>query len=96
MRTNTSTITLIIGGAVLAVAGFITTVVYLFQPWRSCPYEDTAAGCAMLPLDATVMTIALFATVLGVVVVVTALFLRRVAQMSIPFHDRTPLFRSGR
>jgi hypothetical protein len=55
----------------------IFTIVYLFQPWRSCPYDDSPAACAMLPADATVMTIAMFGTLIGLVVLVLGLLVRR-------------------
>ncbi|MDQ0743009.1 putative membrane protein [Clavibacter sp. B3I6] len=62
-------------GAVLALVGAAVTVLYFFQPWRTCPYEDTAAGCAMLDGDATVMMIAMAVMLLGV-----SLFLAGVLQ----------------
>jgi hypothetical protein len=56
----------------------IFTIVYLFQPWRSCcPYDDSPAACAMLPADATAMTIAMFGTLIGLVVLVLGLLVRR-------------------
>ena len=48
---------LVTGSALFALTGAIVAVVYFFQPWRSCEYEDTSAGCAMLALDATVVTV---------------------------------------
>ena len=54
-------------GAVLTVIGAAVTVLYLFQPWRTCPYDDTAAGCGMLAGDAVVMTAAMAVTLLGAV-----------------------------
>ena len=64
---------LVTGSALFALAGAIVAVVYFFQPWRSCEYEDTSAGCAMLPLDATVMGVAMVVTVMAVGVLVFAL-----------------------
>ncbi|MDO8384154.1 MAG: hypothetical protein Q7T17_14395 [Microbacterium sp.] len=61
------------GSALVALAGAIVAVVYFFQPWRSCEYEDTSAGCAMLPLDATVMGAAMVVTLVAVGVLVFAL-----------------------
>jgi hypothetical protein len=52
-------------GAAVAVLGGATAVLFFFQPWRSCPYEDTSVGCAMLPNDAAVMVIALGIAVVG-------------------------------
>lgn len=54
----------------MALLGLATVVLYFFQPWRSCPYEDTSAGCAMLPDDAAVMLSAV-----GIAVVGAAVFL---------------------
>ena len=68
----------IMTGAFIALAGFVTSVVYFFQPWRSCDYEDTSAGCAMLADDAAVMTFAMLATVVGIGVVVGGLIVRAV------------------
>ena len=61
------------GSALFALAGAAVAVVYFFQPWRSCDYEDTSAGCVMLPADATVMGVAMVVTVLAVGVLVFAL-----------------------
>ena len=70
--------TAIVTGALIAVAGFVMSVVYFFQPWRSCDYEDSSAGCAMLAGDAAVMTFAMLATVVGIGVVVGGLIVRAV------------------
>ena len=63
-------------GAGVALIGGILTVIYLFQPWRSCSYDDTPSACAMLPADATVMAIAMWSTLVGLVILGVALFLR--------------------
>jgi hypothetical protein len=55
-------------GGILAAAGLVATIVYFLQPWRSCPYEDTSAGCAMLPADATGMGLAICVAVIGAIV----------------------------
>lgn len=65
--------TMTIVGGLLSLIGAIVTVIYIFQPWRSCEYEDSSAGCAMLPVDAAVMTAAMLATVVGVVLLVVGL-----------------------
>lgn len=57
-------------GAAVALTGAAVTVLYFFQPWRTCPYEDTAVGCAMLDGDATVMMVAIAVTLLGVILFV--------------------------
>ncbi len=59
--------------AIVALAGALVIVVYFFQPWRSCDYEDTSAGCAMLAGDATVLGIAAFTTLVAVFILVFAL-----------------------
>jgi hypothetical protein len=64
---------LMAGSALFALVGAVVTVVYFFQPWRSCDYEDTSSGCAMLPLDATVMAVAMVVTLVAAGVFVVAL-----------------------
>jgi hypothetical protein len=64
---------LVAESAVVALVGAVVTIVYFFQPWRSCDYEDTSAGCAMLPADATVMAVAMFAALAAMVVFAFAL-----------------------
>ncbi|WP_298741198.1 hypothetical protein [uncultured Microbacterium sp.] len=64
---------IVAGSALIALVGAVVTVVYFFQPWRSCDYEDTSAGCAMLPGDATVMAVAVVVTLVAVVVFVFTL-----------------------
>jgi hypothetical protein len=66
----------VVTGAVVASVGLVVAVVYFFQPWRSCDYEDTSAGCAMLPDDAAVMTLAMLATVVGLGVLAGGLIVR--------------------
>lgn len=58
--------------------GCICTGIYLFQPWRSCPYDDSPAACAMLPVDATVMMafVALFVLGIGAVALGGGLLIR--------------------
>lgn len=60
-------------GGMFSLIGAIVTVVYVFQPWRSCDYEDSSAGCAMLPVDAAVMMAAMVTTVVGLVLLVAGL-----------------------
>jgi hypothetical protein len=52
-------------GASAALLGAATAVLFFFQPWRSCPYEDTSVGCAMLPNDAAAMVTALGVAAVG-------------------------------
>lgn len=72
-----STVLAVTTGAALALVGAIVTVVYLFQPWRTCPYDDSPAACAMLPADATVLAIAVCSTLIGLLILVLGLLLRR-------------------
>lgn len=71
---------LLISGAVLALVSGAVVVLYFFQPWRSCDYEDTSAGCAMLPHDANAMLVAMLGLVAGVVVFAAGALVRRTAR----------------
>lgn len=64
---------LIAASVVFASVGAVVTVVFFFQPWQSCDYEDTSVGCAMLPADAMVMAIAAFVTLAALAFLVIAL-----------------------
>lgn len=66
MPTARTKLPLVLGG-ILAAVGAAVTVLYLFQPWRSCPYDDSPAACAMLPGDAVVMFAAMAVTLVGVI-----------------------------
>lgn len=61
-----ATVLLMIACGIVGLVGAVVSVVYFFQPWRTCSYEDTSAGCAMLPQDAAVLQLALGAAVVGV------------------------------
>lgn len=74
MTTRTRLIT---SGAVIAVIGGAMVVLYFFQAWRSCEYEDTSAGCVMLPHDAAAMGVAAVVFVVGIVVLAAGALLRR-------------------
>ena len=77
MGLKTAVTTTAVGG-LFALAGFVTSVVYFLQPWRTCDYDDTPAACAMLPADAAVMTVAMFVAVFGLAVAaIGAYFWRR-------------------
>jgi len=39
----------VLAGAVVAVAGAIISVIFFFQPWRSCDYEDTLQVARCFP-----------------------------------------------
>ncbi|MCJ1706609.1 hypothetical protein [Microbacterium sp. VKM Ac-2923] len=64
------------GTAIALVSGAVV-VLYFFQPWRTCDYEDTSAGCAMLPHDAAAMGIAAIAFVVGIIVLAAGALMRR-------------------
>jgi hypothetical protein len=76
MRQRTKVVAIVIG-AVIAMAGALVTIVYIYQPWRICPYDDSPSACGMLPADATVMSIAMFGTLVGLVIVILGLLVRR-------------------
>lgn len=75
MNSRARTILIVVGAGVTLVAG-IVTVVYFFQPWRSCSYEDTSIGCAMLPADAVVMAVSMLSGLVGLAVMGTAALMR--------------------
>lgn len=64
-------------GAAVAILSGAVVILYFFQPWRSCDYEDTSTGCAMLPHDATVMLVAMLIFVTGLVVLTAGALIRR-------------------
>lgn len=64
-------------GAGVAILGAIVTALYFFQPWRTCPYDDSPSACAMLPVDATVMAIAMWSTLVGLVILSLGVFMKR-------------------
>jgi len=76
MEPKRSLPTMVMLGSILAVAGFVVTVVYIFQPWRTCDYDDSPAACSMLPFDAAVLAIAMIAMVVGVVLAVGGAIVR--------------------
>jgi hypothetical protein len=75
MNARTRKITILVSAGITVVAGIIA-VIYFFQPWHRCSYEDTSAGCAMLPGDAVVMAISMWSTLLGLVLLGTVLLIR--------------------
>ena len=68
-------------GAVLAATGATVAGVFFFQPWRSCPYENTAVGCAMLPRDASVMIAGFLVAMIGIAVATVGAASRRQGPM---------------
>lgn len=75
VNARTRKIAIVVSTGITVLAGIIT-VIYFFQPWRSCSYEDTSAGCAMLPGDAVVMAISMWSTLVGLVVLGSVLLIR--------------------
>lgn len=67
---------LAIAGVVIGLLGSIVTVIFFFQPWRSCDDEDTSVGGSMLPVDAAVMTAAMLAVPVGVAIAIAGLAMR--------------------
>lgn len=49
----------VVGGALTVLLGTLLTVVFALQPWRTCPEDDVAAGCAALPQDLVGMMLGL-------------------------------------
>ncbi len=68
MRTKRRGLRLLLTGVAIIVVGSITSVIYLFQPWRTCAYDAPPSACKMLPADAAVLMIAMLAAVTGVFV----------------------------
>ncbi|GAA1739159.1 hypothetical protein [Microbacterium paludicola] len=74
---------LIAYGGLLAILGSVAAVVYFFQPWRTCSYEDTSVGCAMLPADATGMVIAFCIAAIGGLVFIIGITARASVEPSV-------------
>lgn len=66
----------ILAGVTLTVGGAFTTVVYFFQPWRTCPDDDAPDACPMLALDYQIMSVAMLITVIGVVVLAVGIIVQ--------------------
>lgn len=67
MTSRTSTLIMVVA-ALMTAGGAVVSALYIVQPWRSCSYADTSAGCAMLPQDAAVMSAAMLVTVIALLV----------------------------
>lgn len=76
MTHRSKTVTTVIG-AVIALAGAIVSIVHFFQPWRTCPYDDSSAACSMLPADAAVMATALLGVLVGLLILSVGVFAKR-------------------
>lgn len=75
MRTRWSSV-VIVGGAALAGIGAVVSVVYLLQPWRTCPDDDAPAACPMLATDASVLAVAMLVTVVAATVAIVTAVVR--------------------
>lgn len=64
-------------GIALTVVAFVSVIILVLQPWRSCDYEDSSAGCAVLPRDATLMIIALVVGAVGIILTIAGAVLQR-------------------
>lgn len=64
---------LLVAGGVATAAGASLTLLYLFQPWRTCSYDDIPSACAMLPGDAAVLASAMVGTLVGATVLLAGL-----------------------
>ena len=84
-----ATVLLTIACGIVGLVGAVVSVVYFFQPWRTCSYEDTSAGCAMLPQDAAVLQLALGVAVVGVTLFVLGcvLYQTRRSQLGVSSKD---------
>lgn len=86
MRSRTAS-TVATAGGVLAGIGLIGSVVFLFQPWRTCTYDDSPAACAMLPGDyaALIAFLALFGA--GCLLAIGSLIVRQLVTGQRASHD---------
>jgi hypothetical protein len=77
MATGKTRMILFVMGLAATIAGLVVSIVFLFQPWRTCSYDDTASACAMLPGDAAIMGVALMVMMVGAGLLVASAFSRR-------------------
>ncbi|THG28155.1 hypothetical protein [Naasia lichenicola] len=59
-------------GVALLVIGVVGTAVFLAQPWRTCPYDDTPAACSALPQDVAATVGFLISVLIGAVLIIFA------------------------
>ena len=78
-------------GAVTSVTGALVSALFLWQPWRSCSYDDRSSACTMLPADAAVLMVSAITTLAGVTVLVMAL-LSAQEPRSMPASRRVTVF----
>lgn len=68
-----------LGGALAVLVGAVMAVVFALQPWRECPEDDVAAGCAALPQDTAGMIVGLVILLGGLVLLFVSARRRRQA-----------------
>lgn len=69
---------LITGGVIAASLGFVVTLVFAFQPWRTCE-DDVAIACAALPHDAALTIAGIVVLAAGIVAIFCGALEHRVA-----------------
>lgn len=60
---------LVTSGFVSAAIGAAGVILFLLQPWRSCPGEDSPTACAMIPSDIIGLSIAGAMLVVGILII---------------------------
>jgi hypothetical protein len=78
-------------GAATSVTGALVSALFLWQPWRSCSYDDRPSACTMLPADAAVLMVSAISTLAGVTVLVMA-WLSAQEPRSMPVSRRATVF----
>ena len=61
------------GGGALILLGAIAAFVFFWQPWVSCDYEDSSAGCRPGDVEQAGLAIALLVVLAGLVVAIKAI-----------------------
>lgn len=56
-----------LGAAIITGTSAIWVVVFIAQPWRSCPYDDSPAACVSTPRDATLLSLGLGVFLIAIV-----------------------------
>ncbi|WP_337063402.1 hypothetical protein [Kineococcus sp. G2] len=72
-----------VGGA-LALLGGLATFVFVWQPWDSCDYEDSSAGCRPGAVERTGLVTSLLLLLAGLVVAIVATVVAARAQRASP------------
>lgn len=76
MTSRLSTALLVLTSA-LSVAFLAIVVLFVHQPWRTCPNEDVPAACAALPGDFAVTSLAVLGLLLSAAGFVVVAIVRR-------------------